>query len=413
MLRLSLLSLLPALAHCVDPLRSNWLFGNNFGIAGTNASYDYVIVGGGTAGLTVATRLAQAGNNSVAVIEAGGFYEIENGNLSQIPALSYRSEGPTLYGVNPLIDWRFFTTPQTGAADRSVHYARGKCLGGSSARNYLDYQRPTIGSLQMWADQVGDQSYTFNNFLPFYKKSVSFTAPNTVTRPANVTVDYDAGAYDSSGGPLQVSYSNYLAAFSTWARKGFTELGLPINKQGVTSGKLIGHTYQPTVIDPADQSRSTSETAFLNLALKTTDMMVYTKALVTKILFDGNKKATGVSVETEGVPYTITANKEVIVSAGAFQSPQLLMVSGIGPSATLNKYNIPVLSNRPGVGQNMWDNVFFGPSYQLNLETSAIENNPQYAQAVVENYLNNKNGPLANNNADYIAYDKRTHLLPI
>ena len=89
-----------------------------------NASFDYVIVGGGTAGLTLATRLAQNGTFSVAVVEAGGFYELENGNVSQIPALAHSgTQTNTVEGVNPLVDWRFVTTPQPGAAGRSVHYA--------------------------------------------------------------------------------------------------------------------------------------------------------------------------------------------------------------------------------------------------------------------------------------------------
>ncbi|EME43834.1 hypothetical protein DOTSEDRAFT_151363, partial [Dothistroma septosporum NZE10] len=260
--------------------------------------------------------------------------------------------------------------------------------------------------MDKWASLVNDQSYTFSNTLPFYKKSVKFTAPGTVTRPANVSVDYDSTAFDSAGGPLQVSYSNYLAAFSSWAQKGLTEIGIPINKLGVNSGKLIGHGYGTTVTNPADQTRSTSEQSFLNLALSTTNLMVHTKAFVQRILFDGSKKATGVLVETDGVQYVITANKEVIVSAGAFQSPQLLMVSGIGPQSTLSANGIPVLADRPGVGKNLQDNIFFGPNYELNLETSAHSSDPRYRDAVVSQFNNDKNGVLTNNNADYIAYEK-------
>ncbi|KAK4900672.1 hypothetical protein LTR27_002388 [Elasticomyces elasticus] len=119
--------------------------GSSFAVNGENATYDYLIVGGGTAGLAIATRLAQEGRYSVAVLEAGGFYEIDNGNRSVVPGYDFYSNGATLDGANPQIDWMLLTTPQAGGNNKSVHYARGKCLGGSSARNYMVYQRPTKG----------------------------------------------------------------------------------------------------------------------------------------------------------------------------------------------------------------------------------------------------------------------------
>lgn len=135
-------------------LQARSLLGSNFGVPGVNATYDYVVVGGGNAGLTIAGRLAEDLTASVAVIEAGSFYEITNGNLSQIPADDIYFTGKSPRDVNPLIDWGFVTTPQPGANGASYHYARGKTLGGCSARNYLAYHRGTRQSYQMWADQV-------------------------------------------------------------------------------------------------------------------------------------------------------------------------------------------------------------------------------------------------------------------
>lgn len=326
------------------------LIGSSFGVP-QNATYDYVVVGGGNAGLTIAARLAEDSSISVAVIEAGTFYEISNGNLSQIPAYDTYWSGKDPENVSP-VDWGFITTPQDGLLNASVHYARGKALGGCTARNYMAYHIGTIESYEKWADQVGDDSYTYDGLLPYFQKSLNFTPPGP-SRAANATPSYDEASLGSGGGPLSVTFSNYANAMSSWVEKGFAAIGIkPI--QGFTSGALNGSAYVLETINAADQTRESSETAFLQPALESTSLTVYQSTLAKKVLFDLEKTANGVLVESDGVEYTLSARKEVIVSAGAFQSPQLLMVSGVGPKATLQKHNIPVVADRPGVGQNMW-----------------------------------------------------------
>lgn len=215
----------------------------------------------------------------------------------------------------------------------------------------MAYQRGTVDSYQKWADQVGDQSYTFNNLLAFFEKSLNFTPPDNQKRGANATPSYDISNL-GEGQPLSVTFSNYAQAFSTWASKGLEQLGIqPIN--GFTSGKLLGQSWVLNTIDHTTGARESSETAFLQPALSRNNLVVYVDTLAKKVLFDGTT-AVGVEVETEGYTYMLSADKEVIVSAGAFQSPQLLMVSGIGPAATLQQFNIPVIADRAGVGQNMW-----------------------------------------------------------
>ena len=388
-------------------LRPEWLVGTNFGVAGINASYDYLVLGGGTAGLTIATRLAQSGSFSVAVVEAGGFHELEGGNVTQIPAFWSRgTQQTTTKGVNPLTDWLFNTTPQPGANGRVFHYARGKCLGGSSARNTLAYQRATVGSMEKRAEQVGDNSYFWENVLLYYMRSVHFTPPNNRTIPANATVGYDDSAFDADGGPLQVSYPNYLASISEYGRAAFNELGLPGLSQGFQSGELIGHQYGEATIDPMDETRSSSESSFLRLALQETNLIVHTHTLAKRILFDDQKRATGALVKAGGVTFQLIATEEVIVSCGAFQSPQLLMVSGVGPTEALQKYGIPIVADRPGVGQDLQDHVIYGPSHVVNLQTAAIIENPEYEEDIINEYLVNKTGPLTNTGTDYNGYDK-------
>ncbi|EMC94411.1 hypothetical protein BAUCODRAFT_73291 [Baudoinia panamericana UAMH 10762] len=379
--------------------------GSSFGVPNENATYDYVVVGGGTAGSVVAARLAQDGRFSVAVVEAGGFYELENGNRSVIPGYDFYSSGPTLAGVNPLIDWEFMTTPQAGGKNISIHYTRGRCLGGSSARNYMVYQRPTVGTMQRWADVVGDQSWTWENVLPYYKQSSTLTPPNTKLRMANTTTYYDASVFGK--GPLQVGYSNYIAPFATWVNLGWKQAGDTIRTQGMQSGELLGHSILPSSLDAQSQERSSAQTSYINLAMKATQLTIYTHALAKRILFDSTKTATGVVVETRGLPFTISARREVILSAGAFNSPQLLMVSGVGPAATLQKYHIPVVRNAPGVGQNMEDNPFFAVNVAADLPTgSSYQNNPAlFAQAIAD-YNSDRTGYLTSAGADIISFQK-------
>jgi choline dehydrogenase len=122
------------------------LLGSSFGIPGQNSTYDYLVVGGGTAGLALANRLSESGTYTVAVIEAGSFYEFDNSNISQIPRYIWTGAGLGFDDVNPLVDWGIKTEPEQGIGGRRIHYTRGRTLGGSSARNNMLYQRATKGS---------------------------------------------------------------------------------------------------------------------------------------------------------------------------------------------------------------------------------------------------------------------------
>ncbi|KAL9074758.1 MAG: hypothetical protein Q9161_002127 [Pseudevernia consocians] len=380
------------------------LLGNSFGVPG-NASFDYVVIGGGTAGLVIATRLAADPSLSVAVVEAGAFYEVDNGNISVIPGDATFYSGTAPNNTQPLVDWGFDTVPQLGANNRVMHYARGKTLGGSSARNYMVYHRPTAESLAQWATEVGDSAYTFPNLLPFYKSGIHYT-PANLTLYTNSTVLQDPSAFDGSTGPLQVSYNNFADPFDTWAQKALEESGMSaIN--GFNGGKMLGSAYATFTIDPINAERSSSESSFLRAALKGTALQVYKQTLAQQILFNSNKIAIGVSVSTGGLNYTLSAKKEVIVSAGAFQSPQLLMVSGIGPTAILQSLNIPVVQDLPGVGQNLWDQPWFGSSFRVNVPTaSSLINDPRAYAEAIQAYTTGATGPLSISSGGIFGWEK-------
>ncbi|QIX00622.1 hypothetical protein AMS68_006139 [Peltaster fructicola] len=369
------------------------------------SSYDYVIVGGGTAGLTLANRLSANSQLSVAVIEAGTQYEVSNPVLDSTPAGDVVGCGAQ-ESPNPFVDWGFITEPMPGTNGRTIRYARGKCLGGSSARNFMIYQRGTKESYQRWADAVGDSSYTFDNLLPYFKASPTFTAPGP-SRAGNASAGYQAAAFDNSrGGPLQVSYANYASPFSSYIEGSLNEIGVP-QTTDFNSGSLLGAQYCASTIRPQNENRESSETSFLEAAKSRTNLAVFSNTLAKQILFDSNKKATGVSVTTGGLPYVVSANKEVIIAAGAFQSPQLLMVSGIGPASQLAANGISSVKTLAGVGQNMIDHVFAGPTYRVNVETlTKSANDPGYLAAQYLGPYQQGQGVLTNPVCDFLGWEK-------
>lgn len=266
--------------------------------------------------------------------------------------------------------------------------------------------------MDVWANLVGDNSWKWSNVLPFFKKSCAFTPPQLDKFTPKVNVSYDPSAYDQYGGPLQVSYAHYQQDLTPgWAR-GFQKIGLNETRDQV-SGVLNGWGFPALTNNPDYATRESSESSFLQraFALRPNNIQVYHHAFAKRILFDSTKKATGVEVTVQGsieFKFTLSARNEVILSAGALQSPQLLMVSGIGPAATLQKYNIPVIANRPGVGQNMQDHAWFFTTYKVNVLSpgSELDNNSTYRDQAVEQYLTQQNGPLSNIGADIIGWEK-------
>ena len=254
---------------------------------------------------------------------------------------------------------------------------------------------------------VEDQSYAWDQFLPYFQKSAHYTPPDMSKRPANASVPSpSAGAFVESGGPLEVGYINYPVPFGSWAKLSFEELGFA-TLDDMDSGNLIGAQYVTQTIAP-DMTRSSSQASYLSygLASNRQNLIVYPRTMAKRILFDANLTATGVEVTSYQIPYIISATKEVIISGGALHSPQLLMVSGIGPASTLQNYSIPILVDAPGVGQNLWDHVLFTITYQVQTQGLGRLKDPVYYGQAVENYVTNRTGQLVNTGFDFVAWEK-------
>lgn len=268
--------------------------------------------------------------------------------------------------------------------------------------------------MQKWADDVEDTSFTWENMLPYFKKSTNYTAFSNSSY-TNSTNLQDPEAFSPSAGPLHVSFSNSVDAFGTWARLAFIQAGMP-QITGLSSGQLLGSAYAALTINPTNAQRSSSESSFLQsaIAAELQGLTVYKNTLATQVLLSSNgTRATGVAALTAGtfgtgsVSFTLTANKEVIVSAGAFQSPQLLMVSGIGDCAELASFNIDCRHNLTGVGKNMWDHPIFGSARRVNVLTaSASANSATVKAALVEKYLTSASGALSIFGPGYYGWEK-------
>lgn len=265
----------------------------------------------------------------------------------------------------------------------------------------MAYSRGSTGSFQLWADTVGDESYTWDKVLPYYRKSMNFTPPNSETRRANATPTYDA-AYTAQGGPLDITYPAYAESWSTWVSKGLTAIGLP-QVGALIEGSLNGSTYQLLTVNPTTGKRASSDTAFLRPVLDRPNLVVFAETLAERVLFNSHKAATGVAVTSQnGTAAVISAKREVILSAGVIQSPQLLMVSGIGPAAVLRQHNITVLADLPGVGQGLVDHILVPLTWQVNLAT------PDITSAASVSAFNNPpaTGPLTSPGGEYAGVEK-------
>jgi choline dehydrogenase len=169
----------------------------------------------------------------------------------------------------------------------------------------------------VWANKTGDASYTWSSFFPFFQRSVKLNGPNASVRPANASVDFEQEIYAASTGPVQVSFANFANSISSYFGPALTQVGIK-EIPGFLSGNLFGWQYTALSIDPIEQIRSSSETAYLSESFResTTNLYVYRSTLAKNIVFNGTT-AIGVNVESGGLIYQLSAKKEIVLSAGA------------------------------------------------------------------------------------------------
>lgn len=330
--------------------------------------FDYIIIGAGSAGCVLANRLSADGKHQVLVLEAGG------------PDTNFNIHIPGAYTKvhKSKDDWGFWTEPQENVLNRKIYLPRGKTLGGCSSTNAMAYVRGNRADYDEWA-ALGNKGWSYEEILPYFKRSEHHEQADKM----------DAG-YHGRKGELNVTLpTKFKTPFVDAFVESCTKVGIPANADYNGAQQAGAGVTQNTI---KNGKRCSGAVAFLKPALNRSNLTAITKAHVSKIVLEGTK-AIAVEYSKSGKKYTVQANKEIILSAGAFQSPQILMLSGIGDKETLKSHDIKCVKELKGVGQNLQDHLFCGVGCSANIQAGVNHYLPIFQQIKAAwNYFVNKKG---------------------
>jgi len=336
----------------------------------TLGPYDYVIAGGGTAGCVLANRLTADGKHRVLLLEAGGR---DDWIWIHIP-LGY------IYCIgNPRTDWCYKTEAEPGLNGRSILYARGRVLGGSSSINAMLYLRGQARDYDEWARVTGDDGWAWRNVLPIFKKSE----------------DHWRGANEAhgAGGEWRVERQRLQWEILDAFRDAAQEAGVASIEDFNTGDNAGAARFE---VNQRRGVRVSAAKAFLKPALARPNLTVMTNAQVKRLRLDG-RKVLGVEFVHGGEQLFAEARRETILTAGSINSPQLLQCSGIGPGALLQQHGIPVVHDLPGVGANLHDHLQLRMAFKVsNVQTLNTMAHSWWGKMRMGlEYAFNRSGPLS------------------
>ncbi|KAI7158589.1 GMC oxidoreductase [Hortaea werneckii] len=368
-------------------------------VATEHCDYDLIIVGAGTAGCVIANRLSEDPNVSILVLEAGEDHS--NDEEIYAPGLAGSALGDSHF------DWQYASEPERQLNNRVINHPRGRLLGGTSAINSFALIYPSAAEIDAWA-QVTNEDWDWQTLAPYFRKFQSIVAPSQNVKKS-LNLAHSDEAIQECKGPIQASFPIRIKPLQEEWDETFRNLGLHNANDPLDGHALGGHTLT-CHITGEKYERSHAGTAYLEPALARSNLTLITNVSVNKLIVERHNDTPivrGVVYAQDNVSYEARVKMEVVLAAGAFNTPKIMELSGIGDPQILEKYGIATSAAVSGVGKGLQDHIRPGISFELT------DNIPSFGSMTVEEarklYENDRSGPWAEAGAFSFSY---TPLLP-